>query len=205
VPGLDEVPFLNRSIHDGRLPSVPKLGPPSEYDTAGPARFYVATNLDNPRDWNVLNCSLHNASYSATFHFTNGHQNVTIVNRTLLQPMGARTMSTYNYSDTDVVHWMNQAVMELMGQLISGSISSVVQGPDLTSRSFVTTAMDDLQIVYTNVALSHEVASIVGPRNFTRSDVQRDIDQRLARRHPRSPHGRSEPVLVQQRGIFNAA
>lgn len=48
-----------------------------------------------------------------------------------------------------------------------GAISYVVEGPDLTSRNPVAIAIDDLQIIYINVALSREVAYIVGPHYFT--------------------------------------
>lgn len=178
VPGTDEVPFQNLSIPQGRLPSVSKLGPPSDGNEMGPARFYVATNFDDQLNWNVLNCSLHNSSYSATFDFEAGNQRIAITNRTLLQPMSARTPVDFDYSDVDAVHWMYQAIMELMGQLISGSVSFMVDGRINPSSPHVALVADDLQIIYTNVALSRELSFIVGPHqsiggifNVTSTDV----------------------------------
>lgn len=161
----EDVPFANSSIDRGKLPTSAKLGDGG----GGSAAFYVATNPNDLSNWNVLNCTLHNSSYSASFDFSGDQQHITVSNRTLLHSLAAITGADFNYSSTTAINWMYQSIMELMGQLVVGAISYSTEGEDVASRNPIAFALDDIKIIYTNVATSNEMSAIGGPQPFTSS------------------------------------
>lgn len=83
--------------------------------------------------------------------------------------MAAITGADFNYSSTTAINWMYQSIMELMGQLVVGAISYSTEGEDVASRNPIAFALDDIKIIYTNVATSNEMSAIGGPQPFTSS------------------------------------
>ena len=136
VPGDSlEVPFQNSSQPENERnqsltswnETLPTLGPNRQH-----ARIYAAWRnpsfSDDPsqvhQGWNVLNCSLYNATYTTAFNFTNNIQTIKVTNCALNEPITAR-IGSYDRdrnSTNDLSIWNNQAITHLLGQILVGSI-----------------------------------------------------------------------------------
>lgn len=133
VPENATVPFGNDSIRTytevwegvGPLPTEATLGA-----TDDPAEIFVVARADiSTSDWTVINCSLHNASYTVDFVFANGSQDVKVSALHILNSI-APNISPDDQHSTIVDSWVSvspepvsyQAQMDVLGTVLAGAI-----------------------------------------------------------------------------------
>jgi hypothetical protein len=134
VPGNVTIPFGNNSIRTynetwegvGALPTKATL---SAID-GGPAEIFVAARANiSTSDWTVLNCSLHNASYTVDFAFADRSQDVKVSVLHILNLIAPTTSPddltfsngnwTVSASPESVSY---QALMDVLGTVLAGAI-----------------------------------------------------------------------------------
>jgi len=127
------VPFGNDSIRTytevwegvGPLPTKATIGA-----IDGPAEIFVAARANiSTSDWTVVNCSLHNASYTVDFAFANRSQDVKVSALHILGPIAPHMSpdepipigsdSTVSVSPESVSY---QALMDVLGTVLTGAI-----------------------------------------------------------------------------------
>jgi hypothetical protein len=151
------VPFDGHSISDGYLPLVPSISDAGSYDSRylggyrdGPASIFIASrtrgqsyDIDN---WILLNCSMYNASYTATVKShgeSRGVSSVTEVRRLNSVPFEHNTSQRHPTgnvanvppSGKDSATLGYTALMECIGRLLVGTIFNSF-GPSSSNYSY---------------------------------------------------------------------
>ena len=133
VPENATVPFGNDSIRTyvdgwegvGPLPTKATLGAIDE----GPAEIFVAARGDiTTSDWTVINCSLHNASYTVDYAFTDRSQELKISSLHVLNPIAPNTEPDEPGSPLDNPYAISPesvsylAIMDVLGTVLAGAV-----------------------------------------------------------------------------------
>jgi hypothetical protein len=159
---LSLVPFGNGTVKSGFLPldsALEVLEPSEDYSQSylgyyedGPASLFVATRNDpQPGDpsWNILNCSLFNASYTVHESSDSNSRSQSLLSEVrLLNSVPFMQQTDHKFSEprnaTEATVFSYQALMESFNRLLVGSMVSSTagyknsqywNGPDMRSQN----------------------------------------------------------------------
>lgn len=117
-------------------------------------------SVSNQTQWSALNCSLHNATYEATFAFHNEQQNVTISKCEISGAVmpddsgsdGASVANRFAFSRAKRRAYF--AVMEVLGQMLTGSVY------ETKNLNATFSMVDHTRILESNLAFTKEMYPI---------------------------------------------
>jgi hypothetical protein len=186
---LSLVPFGNGTVKSGFLPldtALEVLEPNEDYSKSylgfyedGPSSLFVATRNDpQPGDvsWNILNCSLYNASYTVHESSDSNSRSQSLLSEVrFLNSVPFRTSTVHKFSEsrnaTQATVFSYQALMESFNRLLVGSMVSKTAGFSQTQYWFgAGMRSQNPNVMSTLLAFSNELVRFLGDSRTTGYD-----------------------------------